>query len=95
MTTKLKNELIFGLKRTGESEVYVDFKQVAEILGEAKASELCIFKGTMQQAMHKKNVNSLIPEEKRILNVGLSGFNREQLLAALEPKPTTTTKVDK
>lgn len=86
---KQREELIFGLKRTGSEEVHVSYSQVAMVLGEKATSDLCIYKGQVQQAMFKKNANSLIPEEKRVKNMDISGFPREALLKALEAHKTT------
>ena len=81
---KQREELIFGLKRTGSEEVHVSFSQVASVLGEKAASDLCVYKGQVQQAMFKKNANSLVPESQRVKNLDISGFNRVTLLEALE-----------
>lgn len=89
---KRKNELLFGLNRTGTEEVYVDYNHVVECLGEAKAKDLCNFKGCMQQANSPKNANSLIPEEKRITSFGISGFNKVKLIEALSAKPAAVPK---
>jgi hypothetical protein len=89
---KQRNELIFGLSRTGDDEVHVCFEQVAQVLGEQKAAELCFYRGTVQQANFPKSESSLIPEDKRITNFGISGFKRVPLLEALKAKPVSTPK---
>lgn len=84
-----REELLYGLRRTKSTEVYVCYEQICEVLGQARTLELSSSNpGLLKEALRRKNKRSLIPENKRIRSSGTVLFNRLVLLKELEHVPT-------
>jgi hypothetical protein len=80
-----REELVYGLKRTKSTDVYVCYEQVCEVIGQARTLELSGSNpGILKEALRKKSKRSLIPESKRVRSTGLILFNRVALLRELE-----------
>lgn len=81
----MANKLCYYLRRTGARDVHVSMEQVIELIGNEKAEELCVFTIAKQEIRSTRvGPRSAIPPNKRVSNVGLSQFNRRNLLAAIE-----------
>lgn len=89
-----REELIYGLRRTKSTEVYVCYEQVCEVLGQARTLELSSSNpGVLKEALRRKTKRSLIPENKRIRTTGTVLFNRLVLLQELEHGSKPTAKI--
>jgi len=81
----MSNELTRLLRRAPAVIVNVKFDQVAELIGEKKASELAIFHNEATE-IRKGRVSrrSTIPASKRVSINGIAGFYKADLLKAIE-----------
>lgn len=70
-------ELLFGLKRTGEKEVCLHLSHVCEVIGVDKTAALCISKSQLQEDVKvKRNI--------RTTHTGIGVFNRQDVIDAIE-----------
>lgn len=81
----MANQLAYFLRRIPAKEVHVSIDQVAELIGAELAVELSIY-STEKSELRKDRVGprSAIPAAKRVKTTHLAGFNRLQLLEAIE-----------
>lgn len=81
----MANKLAYYLRRTSARDVNVNIDQVAELIGEEKAVELSLF-AIKKSELRKNRVGprSAIPAAKRLNIAHLAGFDRQQLLDAIE-----------
>jgi hypothetical protein len=70
-------ELLFGLKRTGEKEVCLHLSHVCEVLGIDKATQLCVAKTSLQEDVK-------IKRKIRTTHTGIGVFNRQDVIDAIE-----------
>ena len=78
-------KLLYYLRRTAAEEVNVKVSQVAELVGEQKANDLCIMCNKFAQASHKKpRKGSLIKASRRSSLDHLGMYNRLDLIAEAE-----------
>lgn len=81
----MANQLAYYIRQTEAKEVFVDIQQVIELIGPEKAQELQYFcTNKMETRTTRVGPRSAIPAEKRITQTGLAGFNRVELLEAIE-----------
>lgn len=79
------NKLAYYLRRTAAKTVHVNREQVVELIGEEKAEELSLFNvGKSEIKVGRVGKRSAIPANKKVMNTGLSGFDRAQLLEAID-----------
>ena len=81
----MANRLAHFLRVIPAKEVHVSIDQVAELIGAELAVELSIY-STEKSELRKDRVGprSAIPASKRVRTTHLAGFNRLQLLEAIE-----------
>lgn len=81
----MANQLAYYIRQTEAKEVTVDIQQVIELVGAEKAQELQFFcTNKMETRTTRVGPRSAIPAEKRIIEKGLAGFDRAELLQAIE-----------
>ena len=81
----MANQLAYYLRKTEAKEVFVDQQQVAELIGVEKTEKLQYFcTKKMETRTTRVGPRSAIPAEKRVIEKGLAGFDREELLEAIE-----------
>lgn len=81
----MPNQLAHYIRQTEAKEVFVDQQQVADLIGVEKTKELQIFcTKKMETRTTRVGPRSAIPAEKRIIEKGLAGFIRAELLDAIE-----------
>jgi len=80
----MANRLAYFLRRAAARDVAVNFSQVAELIGEQKAEELCLFHVAKQEVRTGRvGRRSAIPPNKRQITEGLAQYNRKKLLEAI------------
>lgn len=91
----MANRLAYFLRLIPAKEVHVDIDQVAELIGAELAVELSIY-STEKSELRKDRVGprSAIPAAKRVKTTHLAGFNRLQLLEAIEAAKGKDFQVD-
>ena len=72
------------LRRTAAKTVNVRINQVAELIGEEKADELCLYPVSASEIKHQNESHrSQLKAAHKINTRNLGGFDRRQLISAL------------
>jgi len=80
-----KEELLYGLRRASEgNEVFIDVTQVMEVLGLEVTEKLLVSLVHMEQLTKMSGAKSGVLPGKDRIQGGMGGFDRDNLLAALE-----------
>lgn len=86
---QLKTELFNGLHKTLKEVVIVDVSQVMTVIGVEETTAICLFcvEMTSTPKLKKKVLQRMAPA-KRYIKVGMGGFNRLQLIEAIQNATT-------